>query len=239
MFLAGPRLGSLTVDEETNAHGTGEGDHGHIGMIDQCGTDLLADAKQTVYNSGWQADFLKDLHELGANDRRLFRRLHDNCVAGDQGGSRHAAQNCQGKIPGCNDDGDAARLIKIGVFLARHVTKLWPGQAEHLARVVIAVVDAFGNIGVRFTPLLAAFVNFPGRELEAPAAHHVGRLEKIARAYARFGIAPGGKRPPRRLDCQLGVRNRSAAATANYLLGMRRVNGFNRGPVAHRLPANY
>ena len=46
VLLSRPHLGRLPVDVQTDAARAGEGDHGHIGMIDQRRADFLADARQ-------------------------------------------------------------------------------------------------------------------------------------------------------------------------------------------------
>ena len=48
MILARRRLGSLAIDRQPHPFRPGKGDHGHVGMIDKRGADLLADAKETI-----------------------------------------------------------------------------------------------------------------------------------------------------------------------------------------------
>ena len=96
----------------------GEGDHGDVGMFDQRRADLLADAGQEIDHARRQADLLEDLHQLGADDARLLGRLHDDGVAGDEGGRGHAAQDGHREVPRRDDDRDAARLVEVDVLLA-------------------------------------------------------------------------------------------------------------------------
>ena len=68
------------------------------------------------------------------------------------------------------------------------------GQAQHLARVVLAEIDGFGNIGVRFRPRFAGFVDQPGVELKLALANQRGRAQQhSARVSARRRRSTPGK----------------------------------------------
>ena len=158
-------------------------------MVDQRRADLLADAGQVVDDAGREAGLLEHLHQLRRDDRRLLGRLHDDGVAGDEGGGGHAAEDRQREVPRRDDDGDAARLVEVLVLLAGHVAALRLGQAEHLAGVVLAEVDRLGDVGVGLAPGLAALVDLPGGQLEAAAAQDVGGTEEQIGARRRGGVS--------------------------------------------------
>src|SRR5207244_2425192 len=98
-------------------------------------------------------------------------------------------EDCQRKIPRSDHDRDAARLIEVFVLFAGHVAAARLSQADHFAAIEITVVDALGNVGVGFTPLLAALVDFPGGQLKPAAAHDVGSAEQVLGLFPRRAAA--------------------------------------------------
>ena len=200
VVLSGPRFGGLAVDVQADVARAGEGDHGRRRMLHQLRPDFLAHAGEEIHHARRQADFLEDLHQLGADDARLLGRLHDRCVAGDEGGRGHAAQDGHREVPRSDDHGDAARFVEVDVLLAGGVAPPRHGQSQHFAAVKVAIVDGLGHVGVGLAPRLAALVNLPGRQLEAAPAHHLRGVEQVLRPPGRFRVAPVRERRGGRLD---------------------------------------
>ena len=113
------------------------------------------------------------------------RLVHDR-VARDDGGSAHPAADRQREVPGCDDSGDAARLVEIGVGLAcRPAEPHWRGQPAHLASVVLEEVDRLGHVRAGLLPLLASLQHLPGRQFHQPGAGGRGGLHYVIRAHLR------------------------------------------------------
>ena len=201
--------------------------------------DLFTDPRNVIRDARRQPDFLKHFHELGPDNRGLLGRLHDDGVARHQGRCGHTAQDGERKIPGSDGDGNAAWLIEILVFLARHVAPPRRRQPQHFSTVVFAVVDALGDVGIGLAPLLAALIDFPRRQLEPPPPHDFGSTKQVLRSLRRRRIAPLGKYRTRRRDRVLGLRRRGTCAAADDLPGMGRVHRVNGRRVIHCLAAYY
>ena len=170
VVLARRGLGGLPVDRQADVARAGERDQGDVRVLDQGRADLLADAGQEVERrpAGRPASRKISISCVG-DHRRLLGRLHDDGVAGDQGGGGHAGEDRQREVPGGDDDGDAARSLD-GVGLAGHVAVPGLGQAEHLAGVVLAEVDRLGDVGVGLAPGLAALDRPPRRPARTAVA---------------------------------------------------------------------
>ena len=90
--------------------------------------------------------------------RCLLGRFHDDGVAGDQRSDGHAHADRQGKVPRTDDDGDAPTLVVREIQFADELAQtLRSFKGEGLPRVVLAEINGFADVGVRFPPCLAGF----------------------------------------------------------------------------------
>src|SRR5262249_22242583 len=85
------------------------------------------------------------------------------------------------------------RIVKVIVILSRNIATTWPGHADHFVGVVVAVVNRLGHIGIGLAPLLGAFVDLPGGQLEAAAADDLAHLEQILGPLLGLGVPPMGE----------------------------------------------
>ncbi len=140
-------------------------------MVDQGLADLLAEPGQIIEGARGHTGFVKHPREMPADEGRLFGRLEDHGIARGQCGHGHAAGYGQRKIPGGDNHRHAARDVLGKIGLARHVAMPGLGEPDHLPRVEFAEIDGLGDVGIRFFPGLAAFIDFPRRQVEPAAAH--------------------------------------------------------------------
>ena len=168
-------------------------------MLDQRRADRFASARQVIQHARRQAKLLKNIQQPGRDDRRLFGRLHDDRIARDQGGRRHAGENGERKIPRRDDDRHATRQMHESILFAGHVAAALGLHGHGLLGVELAEVDRFADVAVGLAPSLAASVNFPGGQLEAALAHYFGRAPQESGALFDRPGAPGRlrRRAPR------------------------------------------
>ena len=157
----GRRLHNL----QTYPFAPGEGDEGDSGVADQAGA-YRSVAGQVVERAFRRPGGVEDLHQPGRRDGRALRGLEDDGVARDQGRGDHPGRDGHGEVPRRDDDGHPAGLVAVLVLFSREPAQaLGPVEADHLAGVVLAKVDRFGNIGVGLGPGLGDFVDGQGGEL--------------------------------------------------------------------------
>ena len=130
-------------------------------VIDEMLADDAAFAGQIIQHAGWHAGFLEHLHQQRAADRRLLGRFHNDGIASDERRRNHPGQNRHRKIPGRDDERDAARPVVLVAFFAGHVLGQSRQAADpHLLRVEEKKIDRFANIAVGFRPRFADFEHF-------------------------------------------------------------------------------
>ena len=78
-----------------------------VGVLDQRGPDLLADAGQEREHAGRQARLEEDLDQPRRDARRLLRRLEHDGVAGHERRRHHAGRDREREVPRRDDDADA------------------------------------------------------------------------------------------------------------------------------------
>ncbi len=138
-----------------------------------------------------EAGFQQNFGELGGDGGRLARRLDDGRVARHQRGHGHARQDGEREVPWRNHHAHAQRDVDHLVVLAgKLVDPLRAGQAQHFAGVVLAEIDAFGNVGFGFGPGLAGLRHQPGVELHLAGAQDAGGLQQQADALGGGRAAP-------------------------------------------------
>src|SRR5690242_556677 len=118
-------------------------------MGDEVGAHGAAGAGHKIGYPGGKSRLDEQIHQTRSNDWRLVRRLYQDSVAGDDGGSAHAGENGQGKIPGRDDESDPARPPNLGIAFAEHALSA-PGAAQvaHLNRVEIAKINGLSHVGI-------------------------------------------------------------------------------------------
>src|SRR6476661_2299568 len=130
-------------------------------MIDQMRADNGAVSGKKIQNTWRNARFFEDLHEHGAADDRLLGWFHDHGVTRYDPGRCHSAENCDGKIPRRDHEGDAARPVMVVTFLAGNLlSEFGASESPHLLGVEPAKIDRFADVSVRFVPRFAHFEDF-------------------------------------------------------------------------------
>src|SRR5262249_21272005 len=119
--LTGCDQSGFALKEQADGARAGECDDCDIGVIDEGGADLFADAVDEVDDASGEACFFENFHEERADDGGLLCGFHDDGVAGDEGGCRHTEEDGEWEIPGCDDEGDAARFVEVLIFFAGDV----------------------------------------------------------------------------------------------------------------------
>ena len=117
--LAGTVDGRGLDDVEADVLGAGEGDERHVGVLDQVGADVLADAGQEGEHARRQPARGQRLDQPRRHRRRLLGRLEEHRVARDQGGRHHPGGDGEGEVPRGDDDADAPALVAQPVVLPR------------------------------------------------------------------------------------------------------------------------
>ena len=125
---------------------------------------------------------------------RLRRRLDDGRIARDQRGGGHAGADGQGEIPGTDDGGHAAGLIRLMVQLAHETAQsLWLEQANGNPGIVLAEVDGLADVGIGLAPGLASLANHYGGQFVPAPPHRGSGSNEDLRAIQGLAIAPGRK----------------------------------------------
>ena len=81
-------------------------------------------------------------------------------------------------------------------------------EPQHLAAVVLAVVDGLADVAVGFGPRFARLEHLERGEVEAALAHVPGGIEEDLRATFRWRVAPLWPRRQRGTDRVLRVGDR-------------------------------
>src|SRR5207253_985368 len=77
-----------------------------------------AGIRTEVHDPIRQTGFEKNFEKLGSDGRRIARWLQNDCIAADDGGSRHASHDGARKIPRRDDGAYAERDVAKLVMLA-------------------------------------------------------------------------------------------------------------------------
>ena len=167
--------------------------------------DAAAAAGQIVDHACRCAGGFEQFHQFGRNHRCAAGRFHDDRIACHHRSGNHSGQNRQREIPGRNHDADAERDIEAFVLFAgngddRHARRI----AQHFPSIVFHEIDRLGCIGIGFGPVLAGFLNQPGRILEFAPAQNRRRLEQQTGPHFRRHMFPTGKSVLRRFDRLVG-----------------------------------
>ena len=90
----------------------------------------------------------------------MLSGFEDNGISRNERGDGHSARDGEGKVPRRDDDGDATGLVEVVVLLSHDLLgEAWRGDPSNLRRIVVAEIDRFGDIGVRFSPRLSNLAN--------------------------------------------------------------------------------
>src|SRR5262245_24519735 len=137
--------------------------------------DFSPRTSQEVCDARRKACLDEESHQSRADDRSLVRRLNDNRVAGDYCRGRHAGQNCEWKIPGCDNDTNAAGPPMLDIrFTSNGLCAFRPAKVTHDAGVEVAEIDCFGDVSVRLWPVFAGLQNFESAKVRFVPVHEGG-----------------------------------------------------------------
>src|SRR5262249_44868152 len=204
---------------------TGKCDQIDVLVIDQMRSDNGAVPREKIQNSRRDACFLEHLHKQGTADDRLLGRLHDHCVSGNNSGRRHAAENCDRKIPWRDYERHTARPVMMITFFPGNLLREFRApESPHLLRVKPTKIDRLADVGVGFGPWLPDFENFYCREFVASALQDVGRALQQLRPLFKRGPPPFFESSPRSFNGALGFVDPSFRSVADNLARLRWIN---------------
>ena len=192
---------------------------------DQKVADLDPGARDEVEHARRHPRFPEQLHQPRGGHRRLDRRLEQHGFAGYQRCRGHAGQDRHGEVPRGDHHRHTARLVEVIVRLTGHRIKAaGPVQAEHLAAVVLEVVDRLGDVGIRLAPVLADLEHLQRRQSVPLLANPLGHPEEQVRALPRRRVSPAGEGAVRGPHGPLRVLQRCRRRAAHDLGGARGVD---------------
>ena len=185
-------FGGALVDAQANFLRAGEANETRLRVVDQQVADHGVFAGNEVDDTGRHANLGQNFHELVGDYRRARRGFEHHRIARHQRGHHQAGGNRQREVPGWDGQARAERdVLHFGVLARQLINLLRPGQALHLARVVLAKVDRLGNVGICFSPVLIDLVDHPGAQLVDAVAHDRGGFHQVAHTLLGAGFAPG------------------------------------------------
>ena len=188
--LALLRLGGQFVDAQADVARSGEGDEARLRMLHQndrrrrrrCRSAARRLRGGKPASSSTSANFAA---MVGVSLEGLMTTVLPVTSAATVMPARIAS----GKFHGGITTPDAQRQIDHFIALAGHLHHgLRAGQAQHLARVVFAEIDGFGDFGFGFGPGLAGFEHQPGVELELALAQNRARRRAVMRMRSSAGV---------------------------------------------------
>ena len=191
--LAGRGDRGLLVDRQADGARAGEGDHRHLGVLDQSGPTTSPRPGRNCTTPGGAPPATRASISRHATPGDLLGRLEDHGVAGDQRGHGHAGRDRQGEVPGGDDRGHTLALVDEPVGLPRRGLHEVGGravEAQHLPPVVLAEVDRLADVGVGLVPGLAGLEALEGGDLVTAAPHPVGGPEQHGRPLPGRRPAP-------------------------------------------------
>src|ERR1039458_2206793 len=219
-------LQSLTLHDACPSSGAGEGDEAGLGVLDDDVTDGRAAAGEEREGRLGEAGFEKHFGELGGDGGSFAGGFDDGGVAGDERGDGHADEDGEREIPWRNDDADAERDVDHFVVLAGELDDgLRRGETVHIARVVLAEIDGFGDVRVGFGPGFAGFVDQPGVELKLAEAQNAGGLEGHEDALGGGSGGPLREGGVGGINGAIGERGGRAVMDADDFGGIGRIDG--------------
>src|SRR5215207_721842 len=221
LYLSGRQL----VDAEPRLHRAGKGDKARPCILYQIVPNLRAVARQEVQDAFGQTRLLEYFGHHGADDASELRGLHDDGVPRDDGSARHPREDGGREVPGSDDDPDAHRLVGVAALLAGDGVDLDPVlEPQHLASVILEEIYGLRHLRVGLEPGLAAFVGFPGEQLELAPLHYRRCPEQYARPCLRRGAAPGLESGGRSLQGHIRLALGCAGRAAHHLRGIGRIH---------------
>ena len=201
-------------DVETNGLRACERNDRHARIADEGRTNGFARARDEMQHVFRRACAPKNLAHRARDRRRLLCRLDDDGVARHECSNGHAAANRKREVPRSDDRSNTARLIPLFVeFADKLAESLGFEELRTFARVVLAEINRFADIGVRFAPHFARLFHDDRREFIATRAHFGCSRDKHGSTCCVWTLRPRGERGVRsgnralRIVGGTGIRN--------------------------------